>query len=64
MRMRYALLCFVIAAAGVAHAGQDSRTWKDYGGGADNSHFVDLKQINKSNVNQLEIAWIYPTGAA
>jgi quinoprotein glucose dehydrogenase len=36
--------------------------WKDYGGGADNSHYVDLKQINKSNVNQLEVAWVYPTG--
>ena len=23
---------------------------------------MDLKQIDKSNVNQLEVAWIYPTG--
>ena len=61
--MRSALLCFVIAAiAQAAHAGQDYKTWKDYGGGPDSSHFVDLKQINKSNVNQLEVAWVYPTG--
>ena len=46
----------------VAHAGQDYKTWKDYGGGPDSSHFVDLKQIDKSNVNQLETAWIYATG--
>jgi quinoprotein glucose dehydrogenase len=37
-------------------------TWKDYGGGPDSSHFVDLQQITKSNVSQLEVAWIYPTG--
>ena len=61
--MRSALLCLVIAAiAQAAHAGQDYKTWKDYGGGPDSSHFVDLKQINKSNVNQLEVAWVYPTG--
>ena len=60
---RTTLLCLVIIAAGqAAPAGQDYKTWKDYGGGPDSSHFVDLKQINKSNVNQLEVAWIYPTG--
>ena len=58
-----ALLCLAIAVAGQAvHAGQDYKTWKDYGGGPDSSHFVDLKQINKSNVKQLEVAWMYPTG--
>ena len=34
----------------------------DYGGGPDSSHFVDLNQINKSNVKQLQVAWTYPTG--
>src|SRR5258708_7260539 len=34
----------------------------DYGGGLDSSHYVALTQINKSNVSQLQIAWIYPTG--
>ena len=56
------LFIVIIAASGVAPAGQDYKTWKDYGGGPDSSHFVDLKQINKSNVNQLEVAWVYPTG--
>ena len=58
-----ALLCLAMTAASqAAPAGQDYKTWKDYGGGPDSSHFVDLKQIDKSNVNQLETAWIYPTG--
>ena len=61
--MRRTLLCVILTAVcQAAHAGQDYKTWKDYGGGPDSSHFVDLKQINKSNVNQLEVAWIYPTG--
>src|SRR5437867_13238029 len=34
----------------------------DYGGGLASSHYVALTQINKSNVNELKIAWSYPTG--
>ena len=61
--MKRTLLCLTLGVAcQVALSGQDYKTWKDYGGGPDSSHFVDLKQINKSNVNQLEVAWIYPTG--
>jgi quinoprotein glucose dehydrogenase len=53
---------FVGLTSPVADAQQDHKTWKDYGGGPDSSHFVALGQINKSNVSQLEVAWIYPTG--
>ena len=60
---RGAFLCLTLTAiCQSAPAGQDYKTWKDYGGGPDSSHFVDLRQINKSNVSQLEVAWIYPTG--
>ncbi len=45
-----------------ATAQQDHKKWTNYGGGPDSSHYVALNQINKSNVNQLKIAWIYPTG--
>jgi quinoprotein glucose dehydrogenase len=45
-----------------AAAGQNHKTWMDYGGGPDSSHFIALDQINKSNVAQLQIAWTYPTG--
>src|SRR6185436_9866066 len=38
------------------------KNWSDYGGGPDSSHFVALDQITKSNVNQLQVAWVYPTG--
>src|ERR1700729_331770 len=37
-------------------------TWGQYLGGADSSQYSSLKQINKSNVKQLEVAWMYQTG--
>lgn len=42
-------------------ASTQHKEWKDYGGGPDQSKFVDLKQITKANVNQLEVAFVYPT---
>jgi len=63
MRITHVSLCLsILFTSQAAHAGQDHKTWKDYGGGPDSSHFVDLRQIDKSNVNQLEVAWTYPTG--
>ena len=43
-------------------AEQNHKQWPDYGGGPDSSHFIALDQINKSNVSQLQVAWVYPTG--
>ncbi len=37
-------------------------TWSQYLGGADSSQYSSLKQINKSNVRKLEVAWTYRTG--
>jgi quinoprotein glucose dehydrogenase len=36
-------------------------TWKQYGGGPDQSKYFDASQITKENVNQLKVAWVYPT---
>jgi quinoprotein glucose dehydrogenase len=54
------LLTIGICISGAA-AAQDHKQWSDYGGGADSSHFIALEQINKSNVSQLQVAWVYPT---
>jgi quinoprotein glucose dehydrogenase len=43
-------------------AEKDHKKWSAYGGGPDSSHFVALDQITRFNVNQLEVAWVYPTG--
>lgn len=37
------------------------KEWKDYGGGPDHSKFVDLDQITKSNVANLQVAFVVPT---
>ncbi|HKE25444.1 MAG TPA: PQQ-binding-like beta-propeller repeat protein [Bryobacteraceae bacterium] len=34
-------------------------TWSDYGGSADSMQYSALKQIDKSNVSRLELAWSY-----
>ena len=46
---------------GSFEAGQDRRTWKDYGGSTDNARYVTLDRITKANVGRLEVAWTYPT---
>ena len=35
-------------------------TWSDYGGSSDSMQYSALKQINKSNVSRVELAWSYP----
>jgi quinoprotein glucose dehydrogenase len=37
-------------------------TWSDYGGAADSAQYSALRQINRSNVKDLQVAWTYPTG--
>ncbi|MEP7366614.1 MAG: pyrroloquinoline quinone-dependent dehydrogenase [Acidobacteriota bacterium] len=41
---------------------QDYKTWSDYGGAADSSQYSALKQIDRSNVAKLEVAWKFSTG--
>ena len=45
---------------GVAGAARSNRNWWDNLAGPDSSNFVDLDEIKKSNVGQLEVAWSYP----
>ena len=37
------------------------KTWSVYGGGPDNIHYSALKQINRENVKQLQVAWTFDT---
>lgn len=41
---------------------QDYRAWRDYGGSADSSQYSALRQVNRSNVSKLQVAWTYSTG--
>ena len=38
------------------------RWWTGYGNGPDNSRYFEARQIDKSNVARLQVAWTYPFG--
>jgi quinoprotein glucose dehydrogenase len=42
-----------------ADAPRPYTTWSDYGGASDSMQYSALKQIDKSNVSKLELAWTY-----
>jgi quinoprotein glucose dehydrogenase len=56
-----AIFISVLLALANSAAQKQQTTWSDYGGGSDNSHFVDLRKITKANVTKLKIAWTYET---
>ncbi len=50
------------ASAAAAPSGSfDFEGWDSYLGGADSSQYSSLRQIDRSNVGQLEVAWTFPT---
>ncbi len=59
---QFSAIALLLGSAATLFAQQTRTTWRDYLGGPDSSHYSALKQIDKSNVNQLEMAWTYDTG--
>jgi quinoprotein glucose dehydrogenase len=43
-------------------AGQSATDWPVYNGGVDGDHYSKLTEINRANVNQLDVAWSFDTG--
>ena len=63
------VIALVIIASQLAWRSQAQRNnqtqeWPSYGGNPENTHFSPLKQINRANVKQLQVAWTYDTGDA
>ena len=58
-----ALAALLITAA-VSAVERSAKWWSDNLAGPDSSSYVDLDQIKKSNVDDLEVAWTYPYAAA
>src|SRR5687767_14676217 len=56
------LVAVVAAVATSLAQSSNGKWWPGYGGGADNSRYFASRQINKSNVSQLQVAWTYPYG--
>jgi quinoprotein glucose dehydrogenase len=55
------LSLFVFATIDPGSKTDSHSTWKQYGGSSDQSKFFNASQITKENVNQLKVAWVYPT---
>ena len=53
-----------VAVSGLTGLAQSSadRWWTGYGNGPDNSRYFESRQIDRSNVGQLQVAWTYPFG--
>src|SRR3984957_14199968 len=45
-----------------ADLAESHTAWRNYGGSSDGTQYSALRQINRSNVNQLQVAWTYRTG--
>jgi quinoprotein glucose dehydrogenase len=66
------LLCCVIMSLSLRTPAQDQSresdasethtTWRTYGGSPDGAQYSALRQINRSNVKDLQVAWTYRTG--
>ena len=65
-RVRVAIVLTLATGAGLSSLGAQRgartpySTWRDYGGSADSMQYSSLAQINKDNVNRLELAWFFP----
>ncbi len=62
-RIAGVLAMSLITVAAVTTADRTDKWWWDNLAGPDSSNYVDLDQIKKSNVKQLEVAWTYPYAA-
>src|SRR5690348_6975219 len=59
-----ALLLAPHADAQSRHAPPGYRSWRVYGGGPESIRYSNLDQINRRNVDKLEVAWTFDTGDA
>jgi quinoprotein glucose dehydrogenase len=55
------LLLFIYAGYTTTSFVHDYSTWEQYGGGPDQSKYFNASEITKENVQQLQVAWVYPT---
>ena len=60
LRAAFIALFVLLTLVAVWTAERNGKWWCDNLAGPDSSNYVDLDQIKKSNVDQLEVAWTYP----
>src|ERR1700691_3021758 len=62
MTRNFVRVFLILSGISASAAERSFTTWSQYLGGPDSSQYSALKQINKSNVAKVEVAWTYPTG--
>ena len=63
LRHSFIALFVLLTLGAVRTAERNGKWWQDNLAGPDSSNYVDLDQIKKSNIDQLEVAWTYPYAA-
>src|SRR5580692_1527533 len=62
---RDAVLLGAFQSPGISSTNNSSaerRDWPAYGGASENTHYSSLRQINRTNVKELAVAWSFNTG--
>ncbi|HEX5170002.1 MAG TPA: PQQ-binding-like beta-propeller repeat protein [Cyclobacteriaceae bacterium] len=54
------LLCLVFYSCRTSSSDDNHKTWRQYGGGPDQSKYFAAQQITKENVSQMKVTWVYP----
>jgi quinoprotein glucose dehydrogenase len=62
MRILICACVLLSAVFGQETAARQYLTWRDYAGSADSAQYSGLRQIQRTNVNRLQVAWVYATG--
>jgi quinoprotein glucose dehydrogenase len=66
MQFKYNFLVLIVLALATnlpaQTAAQKNHDWPVYGGALEGGHYSPLAQINKTNVQQLQVAWSFDTG--
>ena len=56
------LICALLLTTAAALPAQDTTEWRHYGRDAGGARYSPLRQINRANVQRLDVAWTYHTG--
>ena len=56
------LSVLLTAQGSTSNSSAEQRNWPAYGGGPEDTRYSPLNQINRSNVQNLQVAWTYDTG--
>ncbi len=62
MRILFFLATTAIVFGACKRSDRGSTSWKDYGGGPDQSKYVVAADIDRTTVGQLQVVWSYSTG--